>query len=301
MTQPITCPFCNGSCSFAYHVNRYEIYTCMTCGTGQTAPMPSRQELARYYKGFRFATDPACFANIERSVSLLLAFLDFDKRPLRMLDVGGGGGFYSLAFETLGFGSADYIDLDEEACKHARSLGLKNVVNDNAESTEALPHCYDLIFARHVIEHLINPTELITALASRLNDGGKLVLACPNGKSNEYFFFASHLFNHTKTILSDNGFSLHTLWNSFGRSLHHAIAPPRHLWAITEQGLRAFCEKSGLRARLLTLSIDDPLISPHFRQSPSSIIFHIQKRILKRKQSGAHLVCIIENAERRKD
>lgn len=257
--------------------------------------MPTMRELTKFYDGFLFAANPKTYPAIEQSTALLMKFLEF--RPdgnNRMLDVGGGGGYYSVAFEKLQYGHACYADLDPQACAYARSLGLKNVIHGNVESPGLITGKYDLIFVRHVIEHLVSPDIFMTALLPYLNPLGKLVIICPNGLSTEDHLFPTHLAKRACSLLKFNNYNLKTLFKGLIEYIHHGISPPRHLWAITEVGLREFWIRKKMPCKTMTFSIDNKMVSPLFKTTLSTPIYRLLKPFLK-KEKGAHLVCIVQN------
>lgn len=111
----------------------------------------------------------------------------------KLLDVGGGGGFYSWSFELFKFGEAHYVDVDPQSCQFAsEKLGIKNVYNCFVQE---LPKDdkYDLIVCRHVIEHLKDPQDLINSSIDLLAPNGILVLVTPNATSIEGFGYPERL------------------------------------------------------------------------------------------------------------
>jgi len=294
MKKNILCPFCLGTCTYSYNLNKYKILTCSKCGTGQTTPMPTEKELKIFYDGFLFNTNPESYPAIQQSMTLLMEFLNIKKTGgNRMLDVGGGGGYYSLSFEKLHYGETCYADLDNKACEYARSLGLKNVVNGNIENTHLIKGKYDLIFVRHVIEHLINPDKFMSALLPYLKPNGQLVIICPNGYSTENLFFLTYTIKRIYSLLKSNNYNLTTLFKGLKKHIHHGIDPPRHLWAITKAGLKEYWIRQKHPCEIKTFFIDDKMVSPLFRKTLSTPFYRLLKVGLKR-ESGSHLMCIIK-------
>ena len=123
--------------------------------------MPTRDELVEFYDGFMFEANEKLYGRVKASFLMFLKYLDVPQGESRMLDIGGGGGFHAKAFEDLGYGEASYIDLDPEACRFARANGIANVVCGNAESPDDIDGEFDLVFARHLIEHLVDPVSVL--------------------------------------------------------------------------------------------------------------------------------------------
>lgn len=287
------CPFCGAKCQHSYKLNEFDIWKCTNCGTGQTFPMPTPDELSAFYDGFMFEANPNMYGCVKSSFSMFLQYLNVVRGDSRMLDIGGGGGFHAKAFEDLGYGEASYIDLDSKACSFAQENGVSNVVCGNAEASENIEGEYDLVFARHLIEHLIDPVSFIESVSRYLATGGQLVLLCPNGKSREYLSVVLYTLRRLRVVLRSNRWSIRALFRALGSDIHHGIAPPRHLWAISEKGIRALCERNGYSFRTDTFRVDDRTVSPYFRRPWMSVLHVLFGRLLARKHGAAHLLCVI--------
>ena len=258
--------------------------------------MPTGQVLAAFYKGFMFESDARAYPRVKASFSLFLNYLGVRKGSSRMLDVGGGGGFHAKAFEELGYGQASYIDLDSDACSFARANGVSSVCCGNAEDPQNIDGEYDLVFTRHLIEHLVNPVGFIERVSRYLSKEGQLVLLCPNGASREYLSLAIYTLGRVLKVLRSNRWNVNILAKSMGSDIHHGIDPPRHLWAITEKGLGALCKRNGYSFCTQTFSVDDRMVSPYFRHPWLALPHLLLGNLLTRSNGGAHLLCVIRKA-----
>lgn len=73
------------------------------------------------------------------------------------------------------------IDLSEEGVKLLRKHGFSQVICADAERCEELySERFDIIVVGEVLEHVLNPGKLITALKNVLSDSGKIVITVPN-------------------------------------------------------------------------------------------------------------------------
>ena len=101
--------------------------------------------------------------------------LDIPPNFATVLDVGCGRGddLYSLR----DFARVVGIEPDGQAMAVARGRGL--TVYDRWEAMPAGER-FDLVLARHVLEHATDPADLLRHMASRLNDGGSLLAFTPN-------------------------------------------------------------------------------------------------------------------------
>lgn len=109
--------------------------------------------------------------------------LDFiPQKVQRTLDVGcSGGNFSNLLLERNICEEAHGIEPFEEAYLQAKEK-LQKVYFSTVE--EALPkienNYYDLIFFNDVLEHLINPDEILKNFKSKLKDDGHIICSIPN-------------------------------------------------------------------------------------------------------------------------
>lgn len=301
--QKPKCPFCGGvRTAPVYMMDAYAVFQCKVCGTGQVSPMPTEDDLKEFYKGFLFAADMRNLGKILKSAPILFSRIGLvQKGPMKMLDVGGGGGFYSKAFEEHGWGESTYVDLDSEACKFAsEKVGLNNVLNQDASLLTAREGMYDFILCRHLIEHLADPTQFILKMAAILKEGGTMLLICPNGDSLEYFAYPkTNLKDRIKKITSSSGFSTKKVVSKmlFGAVLH-GIDPPRHLWAISRHGMKRFLKSNGFNAVVETFPLTDPACSPYFYpRSFSERISALGGDLLtSRIRGGTHLTATIRKS-----
>jgi len=107
----------------------------------------------------------------------------------KLLDIGCGNGEFlrfasSFGWEVVG------VDFDEQAVAEASSSGLDvrtgdvNVIDSKEK--------FDFISLSHVIEHVYDPSVLLSSCYKLLNDGGVLWLETPNIESMGYAFYKSN-------------------------------------------------------------------------------------------------------------
>jgi SAM-dependent methyltransferase len=93
----------------------------------------------------------------------------------RVLDYGCGNGRFLLQLRDHGYTNLTGYDFDLKAAELARSAGL-HIVDEIAGP-------YDAIVLNHVVEHLLEPAEVLRGLADRLVPGGTLLVRMPNCNS----------------------------------------------------------------------------------------------------------------------
>lgn len=288
------CKFCKGQAKFSYKLNDYDIYTCKNCSTSFVQNMPSIEELSKYYDGFSYCIN-------ENNKNLLLQqefneWLSSYGLPdnAKMLDIGGGGGYFSNAFEHFGFGLATYIDLDPQACNYVKeNLNIHKVINANVcELQKHTDERYDFIYCRHLIEHLTDPLPLIDAAINLLNDNGVFVLQFPNGISIERLAYKPYYKNRRKQFIESNSMSKHKAFRLLhSRKTGFGLDPLRHLWAISPKGIRSYLSnKKDIEFNIFTASITDKIYSPYF---PNEGVSKCKRALYRAIGGGAHLVCEI--------
>ena len=281
----------------------YAIYQCSCCKTGFVAPMPTQKTLKNLYNGF--LTDLNKDKMPEPSIAASLFHqlgLRKKRNKFKMLDIGGGGGFFCKAFEDLDYGMATYVDLDPKSCQFAqKDLGLKRVYNIDAMKISDLTNeKYDFIYCRHLIEHLMKPTDFLLGISKMLTKNGRFVVQFSNGDSLEYLAY-NHLniLYRCSKIRNSNKFSyVKTLQLMLFGQMLHGMDPPRHLWAITQKGISLWAQKNKLLCDSFARHIGDALFSPGFTKKNrfiGKLIDFIGQRFLSSLKGGTHLVAILRN------
>ncbi len=101
-----------------------------------------------------------------------------------ILDVGCGNGVISRHLGQLGYNVLG-IDVSDTTIQTARSLNnMDNVRFDviSAENLVAQGNTYDAVICSEVLEHLDNPSALLSVLYQSLKPNGQLIVTVPNGK-----------------------------------------------------------------------------------------------------------------------
>jgi SAM-dependent methyltransferase len=135
----------------------------------------------------------------------------------RLLDVGCSNGGYLALMRELGWDTAG-IEPDARAAERAQDQGLRvrrGVMTDLSPETDGT---FDYITLGHVLEHVHDPIQALSAVRGVLTPGGALWVATPNLRS----------LNH----------------RGFGR-YWRALDPPRHLVLFTPDSLTALLDRLG--------------------------------------------------------
>ncbi|MBL7849750.1 MAG: class I SAM-dependent methyltransferase [Cyclobacteriaceae bacterium] len=159
---------------------KYGYVRCSSCQLIQCDPTPDQAALMEFYQA-SYAYDwfdrNAFYKRWQaRHRVSRIAYLFAD--GMKCLDFGCGHGFFVEAMNRRG---VDTYGFD---------IGVSKIQKDPSERTayratfgEYDRTGFDMITAWHVLEHMRKPAETIKALNERLKEGGRLVLAVPNGAS----------------------------------------------------------------------------------------------------------------------
>jgi 2-polyprenyl-3-methyl-5-hydroxy-6-metoxy-1,4-benzoquinol methylase len=155
---------------------------------------------------------------IRDRVGMSIAYLNGRGRG-RLLDVGCGSGLFLGQMKQLGW-QVEGVDPDPQAALIAREHYDVPVTVGDFTTGMFAPQSFDVVTLSHVIEHAIDPVELLRTCGAALRPNGRLVIMTPNIRS------LGHL-TKGKT------------W--------FPLDPPRHLFLFSVSTLSACIAAAGLR------------------------------------------------------
>jgi SAM-dependent methyltransferase len=225
--RPLTpCPVCGAGASFVYSAEdhhygnsgAFDLYGCHDCRHHFQHPIPTQEELSRYYPKSYYAYAPppadvtlrglryrglwliAHFCKLFRGYrqpgllpNPLFAFIGwclihkrkefFPRYPAEgtACDFGCGSGSEVVVLDHLGW-KAEGIELSEQAVTSARRVGV-TISRGSIEVLESRPGAFDFICSSHCVEHVIDVTRLFRAFYTALKPDGILVIEVPNSSS----------------------------------------------------------------------------------------------------------------------
>ncbi len=171
----------------------YDIYRCAHCGLEQTLPRPSASELKRLYEtyynfggetGTRYTRwrERFFFSFLNRLWSLLDGDISFYQRrgTGRLLDIGCNEGRGLRIYRGNGF-QVEGLELNERAAALARKSGftVHTCLLDEFHPTAA----YDVAVLSNVLEHSLDPKQMLLHVRRILAAGGQVWISCPNSQS----------------------------------------------------------------------------------------------------------------------
>lgn len=98
---------------------------------------------------------------------------------LKILDMGCGTGMNSKVMTDLGH-SVVGVDISEQAIKKYNLRGFVGYVMSIESKLNFSDEEFDLVFCSEIIEHLVNPDNLVSEAFRILRPGGKLIISTPN-------------------------------------------------------------------------------------------------------------------------
>lgn len=200
-------------------------YACPDCKLFFIDPIP--RDISSYYPAGYYPV-PVTAKDLEKELPGELYKIEMLRRfspGKRLLEIGPAYGRFCYAAKKAGF-TVEALEMDQECCRFiSEQLGIP-VIN-SADITQGLAGSgqYDVITLWHVIEHLLNPFEILPVIEQHLAPGGLLVIAAPNPEAFQF--------------------------GILGRYWPHVDAP-RHLALIPQRLLVEHCAKLGLAREMAT-------------------------------------------------
>ncbi len=221
-----SCPVCGGAGRLAWRGRDllmglpgvFDYAECEDCGAVYQTPMPDAERIAAFYPEGYTPHRPApakAPSALERSVlaaargyrhleaplpaalgRLLGLFLYRDAIPFtgggRLLDVGCGGGRFLRAMRLRGW-EVRGVEFDAGAVESCRADGLE-VFHGDLAAARFPDASFDVVTARHLVEHLPDPRGFVREVHRILRPGGLMALRTPNSRALGRRWFGAHWF-----------------------------------------------------------------------------------------------------------
>lgn len=251
----------------------------------ETSPQPSSEKLPDYYKSEDYISHTDTRRNlfeklyhVVRSISLkrkLKLINSFSSEEKNLLDVGcGTGDFLQIAQQNNWTVSG--IEPNDKAREIANTK-TNNSVYNTEHLLDFSEHSFDIITLWHVLEHLPKLDEHISIVKSLLKEQGTLIIAVPNYKSFDAYYYKN-------------------FWAAFD--------VPRHLWHFSQDSISELFLKENMEViKTVPMKFDSyyvSLLSEKYKSGRMNIFnaFRVgYKSNLKAKGSGEYssLIYVIKN------
>jgi len=183
----------------------FDIVKCQKCGLEQTTPQPTIDQLKDLYERFyNFGGEvDTAYTRIREwflTSPLYRLWLKWDgdisfhlrQGTGRLLDVGCNEGRTLSLYARNGF-EAEGLELNEVAAAAATRRGFKVYTVPLEEFEAAVP--YDVVVLSNVLEHAMDPLEMLRHVRRLLRPDGQVWISCPNAASYWRQFFGRHWIN----------------------------------------------------------------------------------------------------------
>jgi len=187
------CPFCFAGSNVTEYKrpDGLEVKRCRLCKTHYASPAPNALALDEFYSSYH-AQHFGSSSEIPKEVlsklkkadpfddvriQVISSLLDISKS--RILDVGCGKAKFLYQLKKLG-ASVVGLEVDKDAVSFAKEIGIESIHGGNIESYND-EQGFDLITLNDLIEHPLNPYELLRKSTELLNKDGFILIWTPNG------------------------------------------------------------------------------------------------------------------------
>lgn len=240
-------------------IDKYSYHYCRNCKFVICDPLPTQADLDEWYGEYMGAApDPARPNAFEERRGMTERdcehyardfkkwFPGLEPAKTRLLEAGGGSGFWAHGFAKLGF-QTDYLEFDDKAIKFVKEQYKKGefeIIQDQISNYQP-GEKYDLVWNHHTIEHVLQPRATVQKLYSFLKPNGILIISTPNQGCKEVYFMIYHFYRYLRATSTKK-----IPVKSFLRFLHTqwvCCDPPRHISAFNVKSMRYILESCGFR------------------------------------------------------
>ena len=230
--------------------NGCHIKRCPLCDITFVHPQPDLKIIKNYYNGMysdlttEFSEQKMKWAKKSvKGYSSILKKHGINKK-CKVLDVGGGLGYYSKAFFEEGY-DVTLVEHDPVSVNFAqdvlnvpriKKVSMETFFNENKEK-------FNVVFLRHVIEHSIDPAQLIEQINNYVLPGGLLIIETDNNAGIEILFSPGAALFYLR--LYKSSFKKVSFLKLLTKR-PFAVDPPRHLFGFRMSNLSMLLENNFL-------------------------------------------------------
>src|SRR5687768_2044001 len=168
--------------------DKFVVGFCYNCRLTVTTPMPSTEDLSRYYPQTYYGSGRRFPHIVEWLLDMLYDFraarIGAGREPGKVLDIGCGRGLLLNKLRQRGW-DPQGTELSEEAATYARDRLDLPFTTETLEEAHFPDNEFDLVILWHVLEHVPDPRGTLREIGRVLKPGGTLLVAVPNFGSLE--------------------------------------------------------------------------------------------------------------------
>ncbi len=244
----IECPICHSSCitpKKGYKRGEFQLCMCHDCGLGFIAPLPSREELHQYYtntyplvqRAEQLLTEIPTHEDTQKIVTIIK---EMNPEADWVCEIGCAFGSLLAGLRQQGFRVKGF-EFSESLSAIARERFKLDV--ESGEIPSDLGGKFDVVIERHVLEHVLNPSQELQRIGRALHPGGIVILITQNSKSLasricgpgwQWFGPPDHLYyfdyNSLTSLLYKNGFSCEAWFTRKGDANNIIFAFIQSIW-----------------------------------------------------------------------
>lgn len=244
------------------------IVRCPDCDLIFIKPLPDKNAITEYYNGMymdlsqSFSEQKYSWAK-SSMYEYLKEVKKINNNCSTFLDLGGGLGYYSRAASELGL-TVTLVEPDPVsaafASKHHNRVSVAQCTIQNFIEKHH-SHRFDIVFFRHAIEHLEEPSSMVKIISELLSENGVLIIETPNNKSIEFLLRPSSYIFFKRVYGKFIGLDS---WLQLFRSHPYAIDPPRHLHCFNVDNLTRLLNSYNLQVeKSITYRMGHPIYWPN--------------------------------------
>ena len=179
--------------------NEYNIVSCRNCHFVYADTPNNQQQYEKYYAlhaKYESATTSA--QDDQRHFETANYLENQFSKHWRIMDIGSANGDLLHKLLNKGYEQLTGVDPSPSSAQHMAKIGLKNLtltlsdLHDDKNKIEP----QDAIILSHVMEHLVDPCNMMAALKKLLNPNGLVYIEVPDAsRYADYFFKSFHYFD----------------------------------------------------------------------------------------------------------
>jgi len=235
--RSVVCHTCKSARFSDYLDGRgYHVVRCLDCGLLYVNPQPREDELQDFYA--TFDTQSTWRGDGEERFDRKMRDIVLRFRPGgSILDVGSSRGNFLIAMRKAGFGVFG-VEPSPGNSEYARTANGINTYTGTIESflKEPSKPSFDVITILNVLEHVLDPRQVLSGLRKLLTENGILVVVVPDARLHA-------LIGQSRQVL---GFS-DPFWMNTKRHPLVGFDPPAHLCSFEPRTISRLLEGCGFR------------------------------------------------------